>query len=91
MYEWINVLKNSRISTVTYVPIARQRLSIHVPADMQQWKLCSLWTMLQNNNSDNRRGAFYVNQAMPNARQRRCKHASLIEESVFYVVRAAAI
>jgi hypothetical protein len=42
----------------------------------------------QHNNS-NRRGVFYVIRVMPSARQRSCKHASLI--GVFYVVRAAAI
>jgi predicted NAD-dependent protein-ADP-ribosyltransferase YbiA (DUF1768 family) len=28
---------------VTYRPAARQQLSIHVPANTQQWELCSLW------------------------------------------------
>jgi hypothetical protein len=32
---------------VTYRSIARQRLSIHAPANTQQLELCSLWTMLQ--------------------------------------------
>jgi hypothetical protein len=75
--------------------IARQRLSMHVPANTQQWELCSLWTMLQlvaryHNNSDNRSGVLYIVRAMPSARQRSCKHASLTE-GVFYMVRDAAI
>jgi hypothetical protein len=27
--------------------VSRQRLDKHVPVNMQQWKLCSLWVMLQ--------------------------------------------
>jgi hypothetical protein len=48
--------------------ISSQRLSIHVPANTQQEELCSLWTMLLlvarlYNNSNNRRGVFYVGRA----------------------------
>jgi hypothetical protein len=35
-------------------------------------------------NSDNRIGVFYVVCAMASARQRRCKHASLIEECFLF-------
>jgi hypothetical protein len=35
------------INIVTYQPTARQRLSIHIPGNTQQWELCYLWTMLQ--------------------------------------------
>jgi hypothetical protein len=81
---------------VTYRPTARQWLSIHVPANMQQWELCSLWTMIQlvarqYSNSKNRRGVFYVVHAMPSDRQQSCKHTTLMEEGVFCVVHAAAI
>jgi hypothetical protein len=41
----------------------------------------------------NNRGSsvFCVVRAMPSARQRSFKHASLIEEGVFYVVRAVLV
>jgi hypothetical protein len=40
-------------------PVSKQRLNKYVPANKQQWEMCSLWAMLQrvamlHNNSDNR-------------------------------------
>jgi hypothetical protein len=31
----------------TYSPSYQQRVDKHVPVNTQQWKLCSLWVMLQ--------------------------------------------
>jgi hypothetical protein len=73
---------------VTIMTTARQRFSMYVPANTQQQELCSLWTMLElvarlHNNSDNRRGVYYVVRAIPSSWQRSCKHVSLIEEGCF--------
>jgi hypothetical protein len=59
--------------------IARQPLSIHVPANT----IGAVFSV------DNAATSFV--RAMPSATQQSCKHASLIEEECFYVVHAAAI
>jgi hypothetical protein len=38
---------SARYNNVTHISIARQLVSIHVPANTQQLELCSLWTVLQ--------------------------------------------
>jgi hypothetical protein len=66
---------------VTNMTSAGQGFSIHVPAN-------TLWTVLQliatlHNNSDNRRSVYYIVRTMSSARQRSCKHSSLIEKLSF--------
>jgi hypothetical protein len=53
-----------------------QLLSIHVPENMQQYELFSVNHATA---SDKRRAVFYVIRAMPSAKQRSSKHASLIK------------
>jgi hypothetical protein len=66
-------------------PVSRQRLDKHVPANTQQWEVCSLWTMLQlvarlHNNSDNRGGYFLCGPCQRIVRGSRITEKSVVAE-----------
>jgi hypothetical protein len=59
----LNNTRTQQYNSGVMQSLSRQRLDKHVPANTQQWGLCSLWAMLQlvarlHNNSDNRGWGF---------------------------------
>jgi hypothetical protein len=45
--EYTHYVHTHKYCNVNAQSVSRQRLSKHIPVNTQQWKLCSLWAMLQ--------------------------------------------